>query len=520
MARSHGRTFMRSEGRWLCGVGIFAVAIGCAHTGTVATDRTVGTAAQFDSLGADAAEDGSWVVLSQADEVDGPLRDYPMTMHPLGPSFGLKLFLGDRPGIDIDDHLASPDDRWLLVEREDRFHLVEAATAQWIELASAKVEGIHGDSLGTERPVELSERTDLMLDDPDCFTDFSADGGMLLFLDPGDGHPRLVARRLSDGTRHVIDPGPGVLSWARLMPAGDAVAVGMTVRDGGPAVEPMEWPHLLDELSRCVQPRLVPPGARNVTRVLGLDGQELGRRPGEYLPMGAGLIQRTAEQGFSWWRPDLDRDVMVPACVGYLLSVDPVRGRMLALCDADHRREDRDYFLHGRLRVERFEDREELGTFDIDSAPPRAGEDGRFVALEAPDEPLVVDMDAGRVIALPEGERVVAIAVGRALVQYGSRRRLRKQVMRIGIVDLQSLATLETFWARVSSWQWATGRRSVVVHGRQVVDLWAAKVIGRLPDDPLWVMPDGRALLVDPGTRQPRGRALPRGPLRWFELER
>ncbi len=509
---------MRAGGRWLGGAGVFAVAIGCAHTGTVATDRTVGTAAQFDPMFGSVANDGSWVVLSQADEVDAPLQDYPMTLHPAGPSFGLKLFLGVRAGIDIEDHLASPDDRWLLVEREDRLHLVEVATAQWIELASAELHGVHEDYLGSERPVELSERTELMLGDPGCFTDFSADGGMMSFLDPGDGHPRIWVHRLLDGARHMIDPGPGVLSWARLMPAGDAIVIGMTVADEGPAVEPVEWPYLLDELSRCILPRLVPPGARNVTRVLGLDGQELGRRPGEYLPMGAGLIQMTPALELAWWRPDLDRDAVAPACVGDLLFVDPVRGRMLGLCDPRLREVGDDYFNYGHLRLERFEDRVELGDFALDPGMPLVGDDGRLVAIAVPEGPMVVDMDAARVIALPEGERVVGLAGGHALVQKEGRG-LRRKMMRVGIVELQSLATVETFWARVTSWGWATGSGPMVEHGRQVVDLAAGKVVGRLPDDPLWVLPDGRALLVDSRTRQPLGRALPRGPLRWFEVE-
>lgn len=126
--------------------------LGCAHTGTVATERTVGTAAQLDSMDFAAARDGSWVVLSQADAVDGPLRDIPMELHRFDPVFGLKLFLGDRPGVAIEHPRVSPHERWLVVEREGRLQLVDAPAARWVDLA-AGFDGIADHSLGWERPV-------------------------------------------------------------------------------------------------------------------------------------------------------------------------------------------------------------------------------------------------------------------------------------------------------------------------------------------------------------------------------
>jgi len=506
----------RSRRRWLCGVGVLAFAIGCAHGGVVATDRTVGTAAQFDAMNSDVADDGSWVVLGQADDVDGPLEDYPMTLHRLGPVFGLKLFLGDQAGIPIDDHLASPDDRWLVVEREGRLELLDVPAARWVELASAELEAI---SIDYDRPVELTDRTELASGSASCFTDVSADSGAILFLDPGEGANRLVVQRLADGARHVLELGPGVLSWARLMPAGDAVVVGMTVQDDGPAIEPIDWPPPLDEILRCSQPPLVPDGARNVTRVLALDGKELGRRPGDYEPRGAGLFQPTKEGGFTWWRPDLDRDTAVPVCTGFIMHMDPVAPRMLALCDSDreHREIGNGYYAHGRLRLERFEDREDLGPADLEWSRPRTDEDGRFVGLEAPEGILVVDMETGQRIALPEGQ-LVTIAAGRALVQ-GGRRSVRRFTTRVKIIDLQSRATLETYWARVWSFEGAAGPGPVVVHHRRVIDLETAEALGKLPRGPLWVTSERRVLAVDPGTKQPRRRALPRGPLRWFEVK-
>jgi hypothetical protein len=506
----------RFRGRWLCGVGVLAVATGCAH-GVVATDRTVGTAAQFDSRFSDIADDGSWVVLGQADDVDAPLEDRPFEVHPQGPVFGLKLFLGDQAGIPIDDHLASSDDRWLVVEREGRLELLDVPAARWVELASAELERI---SVDYDQPVELTDRTALMWGSARCFTDFSANGSALLFLDPGEGANRLVVQRLEDGTRHVLELGPGVLSWARLMPAGDAVVVGMTVRDDGPAVESIAWPPPLDEILRCSQPSLVPDGARNVTRVLALDGKELGRRPGDYEPRGAGLFQPTKEGGFTWWRPDLDRDTAVPVCAGVIFHADPVVPRILALCDSDgkNRRSGDDDYMHGRLRLERFEDREDLGPADLEWTRPRTDANGRFVGMRGPEGILVVDMETGRRIALPEGQ-IVTIAAGRALVQSG-RRSARRFTTRVRIVDLQSLATLETYWVRVWSYEGATGPGPVVVHRRRVIDLETAEVLGKLPVHPFWVTSEGLVLMVDPETRQPRRRALPRGPLRWYEVQR
>lgn len=126
--------------------------LGCAHSGVVATDRTVGTAAQLDWFGAEVAEDGSWVVLSQAEAVDGPLIDSPFSLHRLEPSFGFKLFLGPQAGIAIDDHRSSPNQRFLVVEREGRLDLLDVPAERWVELASANLEAITDHALGHDRP--------------------------------------------------------------------------------------------------------------------------------------------------------------------------------------------------------------------------------------------------------------------------------------------------------------------------------------------------------------------------------
>lgn len=489
--------------------------LGCAHTGTVATERTVGTAAQLDWMDFEAARDGSWVVLSQADAVDGPLRDIPMELHRFDPVFGLKLFLGDRPGVAIEHPRVSPNDRWLVVEREGRLQLVDAPAARWIDLASG-FDGIADHSLGWERPVEPSARTELNWTNPWCYTDFSADGDTLLFVDAGEERHRVVVRGLPEGEEHVIDPGPGVLSWAKLMPAGDAVVLGMTVFDEGPPAPEVSWPYPFDEAPRCTRPHQLAKGARHVTRVIGLDGQELGRRPGEYDPMGPGLIQPTAERGLSWWRPDLDRDTVIPPCVGYIVLVDPVRPRMLQLCDVDM--ED---YASGRLRLEQFEQRVDLGPMQLESGFAQA-EDGRFIVLGSAEGPLVIDMDTPGRIGLPDGGRVVGIAAGRVLVQKErrGRRSWRPRPTRVEIVDLQSLATLETFWAHVGNFDRAVGPGPVVAHGRVLIDLEHATVLGTLPDEPDVVTPEGLALVIDPETKQPGRDRLRRGPLRWFALAR
>jgi hypothetical protein len=495
--------------------------LGCAHSGVVATDRTVGTAAQFDSFGAEVAKDGSWVVLSQAEAVDGPLIDFPFTLHRFGPSFGFKLFLGTQAGIAIDDHRSSPNQRFLVVERERRLELLDVPAEHWVELASADLEELTDDSLGRDRPIEPTGRTELYPRDAGCFTDFSADSGTLLYLDPRSEGPRLVLRELEGGKEQRLDPGPGVLSWAKLMPAGHAVVVGMTVFDGGPrAPEGLSWPPPLDEQPRCSEPRVLAEGARNVTRVLGRDGQEIGRRPGQYDPMGPGLLQPTAEGGFRWWRPDLDRDLVIPACGGYILFVDPARPRMLEFCDIDP--ED---YESGRLRLEEFEQRVDLGPLKLESGFVRP-ENDRYLTLSTSEGQVVLDLDTLQRSAVPKGRRLVANAAGRALIQrerpgWPWRRQWRARPTRVEIVDLESFATLGMFWANVGGYDYAVGSGSVVVHGRRVVDLESGRVLGTLPDSPRAVTPDGRAfLLVDPATKQPRGNRFPRGPLRWFELER
>ncbi len=498
-------------------LGALALTAGaCAHGNVVATDRTVGSAAQLDPPHGEAAADGSWVVLSQADRVDAPLEHRPMTLH--GPrSFEFKLLLDGYEGIPVDDYIASPDGRTLLVEQHGRYRLVDVKTSGWTDLGPAYYEEFYDHFADPRPPLPVGDRTDVYNGHGTCYAGFSADGRTALVLDESATGHRLVVHALDDGLRHEIDPGPGVLSWARLMPAGDAVVVRMTVEGPGTNAEQPNWRFPLSETIRCPEPSTLSEGTVTVTRVLALDGHELGRRLDEYQPMGPGLIRPTEDGGFWWWRPDLDEETRTPACEGHLIHVDPAVPRILALCDEQEVvDEGRRFVLPGRLRLEMLDERVELGPVKWEPGESKVDHSQRFVALQTGEGPLVVDLDERRTIQLPLGGQVMAIAAGRVLVQ-NARIRLRPRPMRVRIVELESLATLETFWADAASWMSATGSGTTLVYGKRVIDMKAAQVLGRLPSRPLEVTEEGRALLFDPETRQPRGDMLPRGPLRWFE---
>ncbi|WP_266220115.1 hypothetical protein [Paraliomyxa miuraensis] len=484
---------------------VASLVLGCAPK-LVATGETLGTAAQIDLGHGQAASDGSWMVISQSPAVDGPpVRDERSLHDPA--AFPLVLLVGDAPGVIIERYWVSPSERHLVVLRSGQLQVVDVAAGTWTELV-AWPKGAVGDA----EPLPTGpDQAALLGSDPDCFVSFAADGGSVLVPDATPEGPRLVLQQLTDGTRQVIDPGAGGLSWARLMAGGDAVAVGMTVHDGGPAAEAGQWRYEVDAFLSCTGPEEVPDGARNVTRVLRTDGTEVGRRPGDYQPMGASLVRPTPDWGATWWTPAEDRDVEMPSCEGTPLFVDAERSRMLMWCE-----EPGAELGAGHLRLETPapDRRMDLGRFEFGSSVAFHDDQGRQVAVHMDGGPLLVDMDTGRLRRLPEGAWVVGIVTDRVLLHHDQsiRRRLRK----IRVLDLASLDPVGSFWTRVAIGQLPYGRGPRVMLGPKLVDVSSGTVLGRTSRHPLVVTPEGRVLLLDPQDERRGENLLPRGPLRWF----
>lgn len=497
---------------WTLALGLL-MSSGCAHHDLIEATERVATGLEGTYYFEDAAGDGSWLVLER-------FRSRYAKEDPRPSEGGLALLIRGRPRLFIESHLASPDDRHLLIRQPDRSLLLDTVSGRETELSARSYDDALYERLGPDAALGPQPATAVYEADPSCYQSFSDDSNALVSLEPERGGYHIKVFDLEDHRHREIELGPGVVSWVEMMPDGESVMVVMTVQDPTPGPVPessgltmvQRWPRWdFNDAGHhaCRPPFILDPEVFIVTRVLDLDGQELGRQRGEYRLLGDKLIRPTGEGGYWWWRPSDDEPRRTTECEDRPLEFDTVAGGILYHCrDGEPFREDWEIYQPGRLVLETFDRTIDLGPLVPSSTSSVVETTRPYIVFDVHEGQAIVNLDSAAITLFPP-ESVLAVAGGRALV----RRKSRAFSMDVAVVDLSSGAELSAFTVRESDEASSQGTGTTIVLGRSMIDLSAGQLLGRLPYWPTAVTHQGHALVPD--KRRTKRYVVSRDPYRW-----
>ncbi len=495
------------------------LSVACAHRGAfVPSDETVGRWGIFSAEGSDVADDGSWVFLASAalgDPFSSPSADD-------ASSFRYTLMLSSGRSIGADAHLAAPGSEHVVLSRDDRYVLVDVARERELDMMPTHIEDGLRREVDRHVPLEPTSDTVVFDERAECYFGFSGDGQTLAWMEPGPAGYQVVVHDLEGGSSHIVEPGPGIVTRMRPMPDGDAVMLSMLVeRDvAGADAQPLEpqqrlkrrWPRWpsLKSAPLCAMPYDFAPELVSVTRVFALDGEELDRRDWEYVRLGRDLVRPSDDGGVWRWIPGQREHTHLPLCEGEIVHVDHAGGRMLMLCDIESAEGARDEFIRGRLVLQTFDDRVEIGTVSLKDAVPRRGACTAHAVLSGVDGPLVVDLDRLTITVLPRGRQVLAIAGGTVLMRRAINCCAVVPV-RVELFDLSTRSTVGGRTMRLAPWSPMMRNGTLVALGPWVFDLEAGRVVGKSPGQLLGITEDRRLLLYD-------GNTDAESPFRWYSV--
>lgn len=441
-----------------------------------------------------ASPSGNWVAVCQArrdTDGDGRIHVDLGTQGELGGD-RLEGYLVTEPGsgMPIDGFAGhDPTGRWVAVVIGEHLWLLDTFERKRLDLSAFGADPRDDQlSFGSHRA-----------------TAFDPTGRRMLYIRRTDDGPRVVVRALDTGSESVIDPGDGVLWRADFDASGRWVLMRVVTTDTNKngklawTARPRDGQAL-----RCAAPVAQYtvrefPGDRPTYRVAPAEGGEVLELPDLVVPVGESFVERD-DAGRLWLRRPGGKRLLVAKerCEADLVHADPERDLVLFTCRNDHGRADVVLFGPDVRRSLGLE----VSAYRSDHWFERPI---RLVPVHPGQDAVLVDLDTREVESLETGDEVVATEGTRALVLRGS----DVVVHELGGRERTLLGPAADFGRILRA-------ESIVVVPPHVVDLRTGQPLGTTGDTALAVTPDGRLLVpADPGDA---GR-LPRGPLRWAELE-
>ena len=324
----------------------------------------------------------------------------------------------------------------------------------------------------------------------------------LLYARPGEAGPRIVIRRLEDGSERAIDPGPGVLWRARFDPGGAFVIAELMSEDSnknGKADFPA--PLLAAPRSCSASPgrfhTWIDRGDRPVMVLVPLSGGPPVLDSDLVMPVGEALLLRDASGTLLLSRAGKKRVLSPAVCKGRIVHADASRELFIVGCAQKKT---------GRVSLELVTRSErkalgiELASVELDREVSDAP---RLVALYPGAESTLFDADRRELLPLRSGDVVLATRQSRALIRRGNALLFydadsrTEQVLPVTLERNPDLL-LTPPYAFVSP---------------ALVNLDTAALVGLTRSRPLALSSEGQLLVPEV---EADGSRLARGPLRWL----
>ena len=443
---------------------------------------------------AGAASDGSWSVLCQArKDSDGDGRISVRISDQgalLGDALGTYLVLGTGAGFEIDELAAgSGDGRWLVVKREGALHLIDASARTDVDLSASGAD----------------PRSDSATFRDHRAVAFDPGSTRLAYLRGVAGRTLIVVRELGSGSERVLDPGAGEVWRLEFDATGHWLELSVVATDSNRNGR-LDWPVPPVSVNswRCQGPlsrMAVWPdhGDRTEQRFALIEDGSVSSLPGTLAPCGKALLRRTEQEELVLQTGD-QLSVLEPArCKARLLHADCSRNALIVACTGTKARRPPLELVGTSYRLPLGVDIAPLGRDQFSMT--RAG--SRFVPISSGQNPVVVDLEARRVIPLKAGDVTIAGAGDHVLLRRGER-----LVLWNVAAQTESLLPGEL---------WPFGEvletRGTVLVEPLIVDVTNARLLGTVAGRAAALDVGGRVLLAE--TPSVSGAALAVGPLTW-----
>jgi hypothetical protein len=330
---------------------------------------------------------------------------------------------------------------------------------------------------------------------------FDGSGSRILYFQDTDEGERLVVHHLSTSTRKVLDVGEGLLWRAHFEAGGDHV-IAQVVTDDTNRNGRLDWPvpRATEPMKRCLTnpPRFAvwqPPGDVARPRRIPIDASSDDDGTDTIVHLAEVGVERTRDGALHWATPKGRKVLAKDSCEARIVHADVERNRVIVTCKDPRTHRHRLYLQ----TVDTKRDLElDLVTPSTDiwfrGSPP-------VVPIHAGKDTALVDMERGRAVKLPEGDRVAAVHGTRALVVRGGALLVRDIDDRETPLEVRMdpYGALLQAGARVAALPW-------------VIDLDGPTVLGRIEGRPIALSSDGHGLMP---SNEPDAGEAPIGPFRW-----
>jgi len=464
-------------------------------SGLAATPSTNAAAPPFGNaaLGGDgpvhleyASPAGSFVALCQARADTKPAAG--ADAGPAAPLTSYLIAPGEELALDA-WVLADPTGRYAVVQRAGVLELWDSASQQALDLAA----------LGAD--VRFSTESF----DAARTLSFDSSGQRLLYVRRGASGTRIVLRSLNEGTERELDPGQAEVWRARFSRTGSFIIAEVLSVDSNKNGK-VDYPAPLSTtLPGCASGPArfhawVDRGDRPEVILIPDAGGAIVRDPQMVLPVGDGYLSRDDNGALFLVRAG-KKQLLEPAeCKGRPLYVDASRELFVFGC-AQKKKTGR-VSLELVTRAGRKPLNIELASVELDRD---GGEPARLVPFYPGLDSVLLDADRRELLPLQTGDVVVAtlgphalVRRNRTLVLYDAETRSEQPLP--GLLDKNPDVLRQLPYVFVSP---------------SLVDIETGRVLGESRVRPLALSNRGALLVPD---ANPRGSALPRGPLRWLTL--